>query len=49
MAREKAHRPEKIVAKLRQAEVLIGGGKTVAEAVRAIGGSRRSCGMRAGR
>ena len=37
MAREKAHTPEEIVAKLRQAEVLIGQGKTVAEAVRAIG------------
>jgi len=29
--------PEEIVAKLRQAEVLIGQGKTVADAVRAIG------------
>ena len=37
MARKKAHTPEEIVAKLRQAEVLIGQGKTVAEAVRAIG------------
>jgi transposase-like protein len=37
MARQKAHTPEEIVAKLRQAEVLIGQGKTVAEAVRAIG------------
>ncbi len=37
MARKKAHRPEEIVAKLRQAEVLIGRGKTVADAVRAIG------------
>jgi transposase-like protein len=37
MARKKAHTPEDIVAKLRQAEVLIGQGKTVAEAIRAIG------------
>ncbi len=37
MARKKAHTPEEIVAKLRQAEVLVGRGKTVAEAVRAIG------------
>jgi putative transposase len=37
MARKKAHTPEEIVAKLRQAEVLVGQGKTVAEAVRAIG------------
>lgn len=37
MARKKAHTPEEIVAKLRQAEVLVGQGKTVADAVRAIG------------
>ena len=37
MARKKAHGPEEIVTKLRQAEVLIGQGKTVAEAIRAIG------------
>jgi transposase-like protein len=37
MARKKAHTAEEIVAKLRQAEVLIGQGKTVADAVRAIG------------
>ena len=37
MAGKKAHTPEEIVAKLRQAEVLNGQGKTVAEAVRAIG------------
>jgi transposase-like protein len=37
MAGQKAHTPEEIVAKLRQAEVLIGQGKTVADAVRAIG------------
>ncbi len=37
MARKKAHTPEEIVAKLRQAEVLVGQGKTAAEAVRAIG------------
>ncbi len=37
MALKKARTPEGIVAKLRQAEVLVGQGKTVAEAVRAIG------------
>jgi putative transposase len=37
MARKKAHTPEEIVTKLRQVEVLVGQGKTVAEAVRAIG------------
>jgi transposase-like protein len=37
MGRQKAHTPEEIVAKLRQAEVLMAQGKTVAEAVRAIG------------
>ena len=37
MARKKVHTPEEIVAKLRQAEVLVGQGKTVADAVRAIG------------
>ena len=35
--RKKTHTPEEIVAKLRQAEVLVGQGKTVADAVRAIG------------
>lgn len=37
MGRKKAHTPEEIVAKLRQAEVMVGQGKTVADAVRAIG------------
>jgi putative transposase len=37
MGRKRAHTPEEIVAKLRQAEVLVGQGKTVADAVRAIG------------
>jgi len=37
MTRQKAHTPEEIVAKLRQAEILVGQGKTVAETVRAIG------------
>ena len=36
MAR-KHHKPEEIVAKLRQVEVLVGQGKTVAEGARAIG------------
>ena len=33
----KHHKPEEIVAKLRQVEVLMGQGKTVAEGARAIG------------
>jgi transposase-like protein len=37
MARGKGHTPEEIVVKLRQVEVLVGQGKSVAEAVRAIG------------
>jgi len=37
MGRKKTHTPEEIVAKLRQAEVPVGQGKTVADAVRAIG------------
>ena len=37
MGRKKAHTPEEIVAKLRQAEVLVAQGKTVADAVRTIG------------
>jgi hypothetical protein len=42
MARKTAHTPEEVVAKLRQAEVLVGQGKTVAEAVRAIGVAERT-------
>ena len=33
----KRHRPEEIVAKLRQVEVLVGQGKSQADAIRAIG------------
>ena len=33
----KHHKPEEIVAKLRQVEVLVGQGKPVADAVRSIG------------
>lgn len=33
----KHHKPEEIVVKLRQVEVLVGQGKVVAEAVRSIG------------
>ncbi len=36
MAR-KHHKPEEIVGKLRQVEVLVGQGKPVAEAIRTIG------------
>jgi putative transposase len=34
---QKHHKPEQIIARLRQVEVLTGQGKPVAEAVRAIG------------
>ena len=37
MGRRKTHTPEEIVGKLRQVEVLAAQGKSVAEAVRAIG------------
>ena len=37
MLASKHHKPEEIVAKLRQIEVLMDQGKTVAEVVRAIG------------
>ena len=37
MGRRRMHAPEEIAAKLRQAEVLVAGGKPVSEAVRAIG------------
>ena len=37
MGRKRMHTPEEVVAKLRQAEVLIAGGKSVADGVRAIG------------
>jgi len=33
----KRHKPEEIIAKLRQVEVLMGQGRAVAEAVRSIG------------
>ena len=34
---EKGHKPEEIVAKLRQADVLVSQGRSVADAIRAIG------------
>jgi hypothetical protein len=37
MVREKGQTLEEIVAKLRQVEVLVGQGRSVAEAVRSIG------------
>jgi hypothetical protein len=43
MARGKAPGPQEIVAKLRQVEVLVGQGKTMAEAVRAIGVTEPTC------
>jgi len=38
----KHHKPEEIVAKLRQVEVMTGQGRSVAEAVRSIEVSQRS-------
>jgi hypothetical protein len=37
---EKGHKPEQIVAKLRQVDVLVSRGHAVADAVRSIGGFR---------
>lgn len=37
MERKKVHRPEEIVAKLRQVEVLTGQSKTETAAIRAVG------------
>lgn len=39
----KHHKPEEIVAKLRQVEVLVGQGKPVTEAVRSIGVTEATC------
>ena len=45
-----AHKPEEIVAKLRQVDVVVSQGRPVAEAVRSIGGSARAAtGSRLGR
>src|SRR3712207_5731988 len=37
MAKKKGHTPEEIVAKLRQVDVLVSRGRSVADAIRAIG------------
>ena len=37
MAKKKGHTPEEIVAKLRQVDVLVSQGRSVADAIRAIG------------
>jgi len=39
----KRHTPEEIVSKLRQVDVLVSEGQTVADAVRAIGVTEVSC------
>ena len=39
----KKHRPEEAVAKLRQVDVLVSQGQTVAEAIRAIGVTEVAC------
>jgi len=44
MARNR-HRPEEIIAKLRQVDVLTGQGRAVAEAVRMIGVRRHFVGL----
>ena len=41
--RKKRHTPEEIVSKLRQVDVLVSEGQTVADAVRAIGVTEVSC------
>src|SRR4029450_11059316 len=48
---KKGHKPEEIVAKLRQVDVLVSQGRSVADAIRAVGGAegrsyprRRECG-----
>lgn len=43
MGRTRAHTPEEIVARLRQVEVLVGQGKSVAEVVRVIGVTEPTC------
>ena len=40
---QKKHRPEEIVAKLRQVDVLVSQGRPVAEAVRSIGVTQFTC------
>ena len=40
----KKHRPEEAVAKLRQVDVLVSQGQSVAEAIRAIGVTEVGCG-----
>ena len=37
MAKKKGHTPEEIVAKLRQVDVLVSQGRSVADAIRAVG------------
>ncbi len=37
------HKPEEIVTKLRHAEVLVGQGRPVAEAIRALGVTEPTC------
>jgi hypothetical protein len=49
MGRKRMHTPEEIAAKLRQAKVLVAGGKSVVEAVRALGGERGDVSPVAGR
>ena len=41
----KRHTPEQIIGKLREAEVLIGQGKTTLYACKQIGVSEQRCGM----
>src|SRR5215213_4447278 len=44
----KRHKPEEIVAKLRQGDVLVSQGQTVADAIRAIGVTEVAAGRTAG-
>ena len=41
----KRHKPEEIIAKLRQVDVLVAQGTPVADAVRSIGVTEVGCGM----
>ncbi len=41
----KRHTPEQVIVKLREAEVLIGQGKTTPHACKQIGVSEQKCGM----
>ena len=49
MAKKKGHTPEEIVAKLRQVDVLASQGRSVADAIRAVGVTEVTYGMNCSR